>query len=255
MAHRPTDDDLYEAVNAFFAKISADGTLNTLKERYYGHTTHAGQGDSHTFTRSMERRFPKYEQLIKRIAREEGVDWRLLAAVSYRESHWNPKAVSPTGVRGMMMLTRTTASEMGVKNRLDAEQSLRGGARYFRKTRRRIPDRIRDPDRTWFALAAYNVGMGHLRDARAITEHQGGNPDKWADVMQRLPLLQQKDYYKFTKYGYARGMEAVIYVQHIRSYFNMLDWQQVDEYRRKPPVQVSEHLPAQLRDMAPLTAL
>ncbi len=255
LAHKPTDDDLYDAVNDFFTRISEDGTLDMLKERYYGHTSHAGQGDSHTFALNVERRFPQYERLIKEVAREEGIDWRLLAAISYRESHWNPRAVSPTGVRGMMMLTQTTAREMKIENRLDAEQSLRGGARYFRKSRRRIPKQIRDPDRTWFALAAYNVGMGHVRDARALTKRQGGNPDSWSEVMERLPLLQQKAYYKQTKYGYARGMEAVIYVQHIRSYFNMLDWQQVDEYRRKPPVHVTAHLPEGLRDVGPLIAL
>lgn len=255
LAQTPTDDELYNEVNEFFARIAEDGTLNMLKERYYGHTTHAGQGDSLTFSLSMKRRFPKYETLIKEIARKEGIDWRLLAAISYRESHWNPKAVSPTGVRGMMMLTQTTAKEMGVTNRLDVEQSLRGGARYFKKLLRRIPRKVGDPDRTWFALAAYNVGMGHLRDARELTRQQGGNRDKWSDVMQRLPLLQQRAFYKKTKYGYARGMEAVIYVQHIRSYYNLLDWQQVDEYRRKPPTRIAQHVPDGLRNMAPLTAL
>jgi membrane-bound lytic murein transglycosylase F len=255
MGHKPTDDELYEAVNQFIANISENGTLDTLKERYYGHTTHAGQGDAYTFTRMLERRFPKYEKLIKQVAREEGVDWRLLAAVSYRESHWNPKAVSPTGVKGMMMLTRTTAKEMGVTNRLDVEQSLRGGARYLRKIRRRIPTHIRDPDRTWFALSAYNFGMGHMRDARTLTKQQGGDPDQWADVMQRLPLLQQSKYYKKTRYGYARGSEALTYVQHIRNYYNLLDWQQAGEGRRKPPTQVQAHLPPELRDGSPLTAL
>ncbi len=255
MALSPENDELVDAVNQFITTISEDGTLKTLKERYYGHTTHAGQGDARTFTRMVERRFPQYEQLIKRVAREEGVDWRLLAAVSYRESHWNPKAVSPTGVRGMMMLTRTTAKEMGVTNRLDAEQSLRGGARYFRKIRRRIPSRIRDPDRTWFALAAYNIGMGHMRDARILTRQQGGNADQWSEVMQRLPQLQQRKYYKQTKYGYARGSEALVYVQHIRNYFNLLDWRQAGEGRRKPPAQVQAHLPPELRNMSQLTAI
>lgn len=255
LAYKEGDDELYDAVNAFMARIEEDGTLSALKERFYGHTSHAGQGDSFTFQRSVERRLPQYEDLIKRIAIEEGVDWRLLAAISYRESHWNPKAVSPTGVRGMMMLTQTTAKEMGVSNRLDLEQSLRGGARYFRKTRRRLPNHIRPPDRTWFALGAYNVGMGHIRDARKLTKEQGADPDKWADVMQRLPLLQQRAFYKRTAHGYARGMEAVIYVQHIRSYYNLLAWQQVDEHRRKPPVQVLAHIPERLRDISSLSAL
>jgi membrane-bound lytic murein transglycosylase F len=249
------DETLYAAVNEFLQTISENGTLDTLKERYYGHTTHAGQGDARTFTRSVSSRLPKYEALIKQVAREEGVDWRLLAAISYRESHWNPRATSPTGVRGMMMLTRATAGEMDVKNRLDAEQSLRGGARYFRKIKRRIPAQIRDPDRTWFALASYNVGLGHVRDARKLTKQQGGDADQWSEVMQRLPLLQQRKFYKQTKYGYARGTEAVTYVQHIRNYYNLLEWQQADRWRRKPPVPVQAHIPPELRDTAQLIAL
>ncbi len=248
-------DDLYNAVNLFMTRIDADGTLATLEERYYGHTTHAGQGDARTFTRNVERRLPKYESLIRQVAREEGLDWRLLAVISYRESHWNPRATSPTGVRGMMMLTRTTAREMKVANRLDAEQSLRGGARYFLKIRRRIPQRIRDPDRTWFALAAYNAGLGHVHDARKLTEQQGGDPDKWSDVMQRLPLLQQRQYYRNTRYGYARGTEAVTYVQHIRNYYNLLEWQQVERARRKPPTRVETLLPLELRNTDALNAI
>jgi membrane-bound lytic murein transglycosylase F len=255
MSKRVADDDLYAAVNLFMARIGADGTLATLVERYYGHTTHAGQGDARTFTRNVERRLPNYETLIKQVAREEGLDWRLLAVISYRESHWNPSATSPTGVRGMMMLTRTTAKEMGVHNRLDAEQSLRGGARYFLKIRRRIPQRIRDPDRTWFALAAYNAGLGHVHDARILTQQQGGSPDKWSDVMQRLPLLQQREYYKQTKYGYARGTEAVTYVQHIRNYYNLLEWQQAERSRRKPPTRVEALLPLELRNTDALKAI
>ncbi len=255
MAKDPADDNLYGAVNRFMARIGANGTLATLVERYYGHTTHAGQGDARTFSRNVERRLPKYEQLIKRVAQEEGLDWRLLAVISYRESHWNPRATSPTGVRGMMMLTRTTAREMGVGNRLDVEQSLRGGARYFLKIRRRIPQRIRDPDRTWFALAAYNVGLGHVRDARLLTQQQGGDPDKWSEVMERLPLLQQREYYKATKYGYARGTEAVTYVQHIRNYYNLLEWQQAERSRRKPPTLIEALLPLELRDSEALKAI
>ena len=251
----PADDELYQAVNLFMARIHANGTLAMLKERYYGHTTHAGQGDARTFTRNVERRLPKYQKLIKQVAREEGLDWRLLAVISYRESHWNPRATSPTGVRGMMMLTRTTAKEMGVGNRLDAEQSLRGGARYFLKIRRRIPEQIRDPDRTWFALAAYNVGLGHVRDARKLTQQQGSDPNQWSEVMQRLPLLQQRKFYKKTKYGYARGTEAVTYVQHIRNYYNLLEWQQAERSRRKPPTQVEALLPLELREIDVLNAI
>ena len=123
-----------------------------------------------------------------------------------------------------MMLTLNTAKDVGVKNRLNADQSIIGGAKYFKRIYDRIPERIADPDRTWLALAAYNIGFGHLEDARILTEHHGGNPDKWADVRENLLLLAKRKYYKFTKHGYARGWEAVGYVQNIRNFHSIIAW-------------------------------
>jgi len=217
------------SVDLFFDAIKTDGTLEELKERHYGHISHMRRTDAKAFARKVEETLPSVEELIKRVAIEEGVDWRLLAAVSYQESHWNPKARSPTGVRGLMMLTKVTAKEMGVTDRVDAEQSLRGGARYFLKTLSRMPDTIQEPDRTWMALASYNVGYGHLMDARKITQQQGGDPDVWRDVMERLPLLRKRAYYSKTRYGYARGDEPVNYVQRIRNYYQQLAWRERDE--------------------------
>ena len=122
------------------------------------------------------------------------------------------------------MLTRLTAKEVGISNRLDPEQSISGGSSYFKSIYQRLPERIQDPDRIWLALAAYNVGFGHLEDARVLTQRQGGNPDIWIDVKERLPLLQKRKYYKQTKYGYARGYEPVVYVQNIRRYYDVLNW-------------------------------
>lgn len=124
----------------------------------------------------------------------------------------------------MMMLTLATAKQMGIKSRLDTEQSIRGGAKYFKRMIAMMPDRIPSPDRIWFALASYNVGFGHLNDARIITQQQGGDPDRWVEVKKRLPLLQQKKYYKHTKHGYARGQEPVHYVDNIRRFYDTLRW-------------------------------
>jgi membrane-bound lytic murein transglycosylase F len=124
-----------------------------------------------------------------------------------------------------MMLTQKTATEMGVSDRTDPLQSIRAGAAYLRKIHDRIPARIPEPDRMWMAVAAYNVGFGHLEDARVLTQKQGGNPDAWADVQKRLPLLRHADYYGDTRHGYARGgMQSVIYVRHIRQYYDLLVW-------------------------------
>lgn len=236
------------SLDSFFEKIRDNGQLRQLEERFYSHSHQINQIGSLTFTRAVEKKLPKYQALMEQVAREYNMDWRLLASISYQESHWNPKARSPTGVRGMMMLTLPTAKEMGVKNRLHTEQSLRGGARYFKKISQRVPERVPEPDRTWFALAAYNVGMGHVEDARIITEQQGGDPDKWADVKDRLPLLRKHRWYRHTKHGYARGNEPVTYVQNIRHFYNLLTWTDVTKNRKPPPKKVDQYLPETLKE-------
>ena len=203
------------------------------------------RGSAVTFSRRLKTRLPKWEESLRAAAKEQGLDWKLLAAISYQESHWNPRAKSPTGVRGLMMLTLTTAREMGVKNRLDPQQSIRGGARYFKKTFNRIPDSVVGQDRLWMALAAYNVGMGHLEDARVLTQREGGDPNLWADVEQRLPLLAKRKYYSTLKHGYARGWEPVAYVRNIRSYHNTIAWhQQIKQSRLASSRDDNQNTPA-----------
>ena len=144
--------------------------------------------------------------------------------MGYQESHWRANAVSPTGVRGLMMLTHATAKQLGVRDRTNPKQSILGGARYLQSLIRRLPERISGEDRLWLAIASYNVGMGHVEDARVLTERQGSNPNLWHQVKRRLPLLRQKRYYRTLKYGYARGNEPVTYVDNIRYYYDMLTW-------------------------------
>lgn len=237
---------LKSRMDTFLARLQEDGTLEALREEHFGHSQTVSRIGSHTFTRNMRKTLPKYRALIQQVAEEYQMDWHLLAAIAYQESHWNPKAESPTGVRGMMMLTIPTAKETGVTNRLDAGQSLRGGARYFKNMRRRLPDDIYEPDRTYMALAAYNIGRGHLEDARVLTDRQGGDPHLWADVMERLPLLQKSRYYETVKRGYARGQEAATYVQNIRHYYGILQWQDIASNKPLPPIQAENYLPQQL---------
>lgn len=219
---RKADDSLLRKASDFFRRIQFDGTLAQLIDRYYGHLDDFDYVQTRTFLRHVDSRLPRYVAYFRKAGEHDGLDWRLLAAMAYQESAWNPRAVSPTGVRGIMMLTLATAAHIGVKNRLNPRQSIRGGARYFRHILNEIPDRIAEPDRTWLALAAYNMGFGHLEDARAITQYRGMDPDKWVDVKQNLPLLQKKKWYKSMRYGFARGDEAVTYVERIREYYDQL---------------------------------
>ena len=241
---------LLARINTLLQTLQQDGTLARLRDIHFGHAESVSRMGSHTFMRNMHSALPPYRNLIQEVAEEYQVDWHLLAAMAYQESHWNPRAESPTGVRGMMMLTLPTAREMGVVNRLDPDQSLRGGARYLKNIKRRLPSDIYEPDRTWMALAAYNIGMGHLEDARVLTDRQGGDPHLWADVMQRLPLLEKKNFYNTVRHGYARGNEAVTYVQNIRHYYSVLQWQEIPENHALPPLRPEDYLPEVLQKLS-----
>ncbi|TDG14915.1 membrane-bound lytic murein transglycosylase MltF [Seongchinamella unica] len=240
------NDALLLRINQFLARLQAEGELEQLREEHFGHSKTVSRIGSHTFSRNMARTLPQYQALIEQVAAEYQMDWPLLAAIAYQESHWNPLAESPTGVRGMMMLTAPTAREVGVADRLDPGQSLRGGARYYKQLKRRLPDDIFEPDRTYMALAAYNIGRGHLEDARLLTDRQGGDPHLWSDVMERLPLLQNSKYYQNLRHGYARGKEAVTYVQNIRHYRGILQWQDIARNKPRPPIDTGQYLPATL---------
>lgn len=224
-AFRKSDDhSLLDAANRYLNGLKENGKLDQLRDRYFGHLQNFDYVGTRIYLRHIQTRLPEYRSLFEDAASTEGLDWQLVAAMAYQESHWDPDAVSPTGVRGLMMLTRATASHMGIDKRTDPAQSIDGGTRYIRKLINKVPERIEDPDRTWLAVAAYNIGFGHLEDARIITQNRGGNPDSWKDVREHLPLLRKKYYYRRTKHGYARGNEAVQYVENIRTYYDILRW-------------------------------
>lgn len=247
MVSENSHDDILASLIEFFGTAHHDGTLLALDDKYYGHVEQFNYVETRTFIKQVANTLPKYQALFEKYAQE--IDWRLLAAISYQESHWNPNARSYTGVRGMMMLTLATAKQMGIKSRLDTEQSIQGGAKYFKRMIAMMPDRIPSPDRIWFALASYNIGFGHLNDARIITQRQGGDPDRWVEVKTRLPLLQQKKYYKKTKHGYARGEEPVRYVENIRRYYDTLTWldDKAKEIEKEKAQLVAAQLAAELK--------
>ena len=164
---------------------------------------------------------PRYRNNFEEAARRSGLDWRLLAAVGYQESRWNPEAESPTGVRGLMMLTTSTALDLGV-DRNDGAQSIAGAGRLLQSLFEQLPAQIHEPDRTAMALAAYNQGIGHLLDARDVVVNLGGDPDSWSDVRKALPLLSDSEWQKTTKYGSARGSEAVSFVDGVMIYYMRL---------------------------------
>ena len=223
-ATSPRDDSLAPLVRRYFDDIQADGSLERVLARYYEAADRFDYVHSLNFVRHIHERLPELRPIFEQAAAETGFDWRLLAAIAYQESKWDPAATSATGVRGIMMLTEPTAARVGIDDRLDPVQSILGGARYLIEVENKIPPRIPEPDRMWLALAAYNVGFGHLEDARILTQRQGGSPDRWADVRRHLPLLAQERWYATLRRGYARGWEPVQFVDRIEGYLEMLVW-------------------------------
>jgi len=226
------DGTILKAANEFLTAYINTGRLAALEAKTLSHSDSFSVADSKRLGKLVIERLPDYEPLFRQTAEKYSLDWHLLAAVAYQESHWNPRARSPTGVRGLMMLTLNTAKEMKVSSRLDAKQSIEGGTAYLIKLKRRLANRIREPDRTLLALAAYNVGFGHLEDARILTQKGGKNPDLWRDVREFLPLLSHREYYSKSKYGYARGAEPVLYVDNIQYYQHYLQLHSLSKQKK-----------------------
>jgi membrane-bound lytic murein transglycosylase F len=196
-------DSLLARADEYLIRADRNGLVARVNDRYFGHTEKFDYVGTRAFIRHFESRLPRYREMFE---------------------HWRSHAVSPTGVRGIMMLTEATADYLDIEDRMDPISSIFGGARFFARQTERIPDSVDEPDRTWMALAAYNVGFNHIKDARQIVEWQGGDPDTWVDVSQALPLLAKQKWYSRVPYGYARGWEPVLYVNNIRSYYNIIKW-------------------------------
>lgn len=239
---KDNDNTLSAAMLDFFNNMNEDGTLARLEEKYLGHGDDFDYVDTRSFLRAVDNVLPDLQPLFEKYA--SAIDWKLLAAISYQESHWDPLATSPTGVRGLMMLTKNTAQSLGLSDRTDAEQSISGGMRYLQDMMDKVPDSVPQEEKIWFALAAYNMGYAHMLDARALTARQKGNPDSWADVKQRLPLLSQKAWYSKLTYGYARGHEAYAYVENIRKYqISLVGYLQEKEKKATERLEIAEAYP------------
>jgi len=218
---RNADPMLQTQVNEFFTRIRRDATLTRIVDKYYGHLQRLTEADILHFMNRVRTVLPQYKKHFHDAQDLTGIDWRLIAALGFQESHWDPTAVSPTGVRGLMMMQDDTAAQMGVKNLLDPRESILGGARYFALLRDLLSTAA-EPDRTWIALAAYNIGFGHLEDARSISRTLKLDPNVWVSMKQVLPLLMRPEYSTITKFGYARGGESVILTENVRQYYDIL---------------------------------
>lgn len=250
---RRSEHSLIDAAGAHMAAMRASGDLSHLMDRYYGHRDSFDYAGTRKFIQDYKSMLPHYRALFEAAGKRADIDWRLIAAVGYQESHWDPAAASPKGALGMMMLTPDTALLMNVEDRSDAVQSITAGSKYLWRMRRRISrlaPGISEPDLTWMALAAYNMGYGHLLDARRIAKLNGGNPDRWTDIKRALPLLMERRWYEKTRWGFARGHETRAYVRNIRNYYDILVWltEGRNAWRRTEPAM---EVPVKAADIRP----
>jgi membrane-bound lytic murein transglycosylase F len=221
-AVRKGDEELLEVVDKFFTRVRTDGTLDEIYKRYHDNKDILGRFDLKTFHRKVKTHLPRYQRLIKTASEKHGFDWRFIAAMIYQESHFDPQARSYTGVRGLMQVTQQTAEEMGIRNRMDPEQSISAGVGYLASLYDRFEDVDSDKNRLLLAVASYNVGYGHVRDAQKIAEQHDLDPDSWASLVETLPLLRMPEFYRETRFGYARGTEPIRYVENVMAYYEVL---------------------------------
>jgi membrane-bound lytic murein transglycosylase F len=226
-AVRKGEKALLDKVNEFFDTVEQDGTFKDISNRYYAYLEKFDHMDIKKFQQRIATRLPRYEKTIRKAAELTGFDWRLIAALIYQESQFRPWAKSFSGVRGLMQLTLPTARDMGVKNRLDPRQSILGGCKYLKKLYD-VFEEAPDPHRMSIALAAYNVGKGHIRDAQRIATQMDLDPNQWSSLEKTLPLLRQRKYYKKSKFGYCRGTEPVFHVQRTLTYYDVLKRQAIE---------------------------
>jgi len=218
---------LLERINNFFRKIKANGKFAEIYKRYYTDVDYFDYYDLKTYHRRLRKRLPMYKPIIKKAAESHGFDWRLIGALIYQESHFNPEAESHAGAYGLMQLTARTAKSLGVENILDPSENINAGVAHLKKLYDYY-DQVQDPDRLYLALAAYNTGQGHVQDARNLARKMNLDPNKWSSISKTLPMLRLRKYFKYSKYGFCRGTEAIQYIRQIMIYYDILKQQGVE---------------------------
>jgi len=234
-AVHPKSTKLLEKINSFFNSIRENGTFEKIYARYYANLDDFDYVDLQIYHNRLKSRLPKYRDIIQEAAVRNGFDWRLIAAQIYQESHFNPRAKSHAGAYGLMQLTLNTAGSYQVTDVYDPQQNIHAGVRHL-KSLYDFFEPAEDDDRLRIAFAAYNIGQGHIQDARRLAAKLNLDPDKWASLEEVLPKLRYRKHYKHTRYGYCRGTEPISYVERIMMYYDILKHQGI-EYETNTPVE------------------
>lgn len=177
------------------------------------------------FQQDIQNLLPLWKKSFEKYGKRYGIPWTLVAAIAYQESKWNNDARSYTGVRGLMQLTTQTAEHLGVKDRKDAQESIRGGAMYLQYLFSKSPANINSFDRWVQALAAYNIGWAHLRDIHRLAQTKKKNAYHWSQLKELLPLKADAQYEDTFRFGLARGGETVHFIENVLTYYQFLNLQ------------------------------
>ena len=219
-AVRRDNPALLAALNQYVQEEKGGLFFNMMKKRYFK--------NRRTITRAKDSlrvdlsgRLSPYDELVKKYARQYGQDWRLITAQMYQESKFDPQATSWVGARGLMQIMPVTGRELGFTDLHDPEDNIHAGVKYMSQLVNRFDSNVPIEERTRFALAAYNVGYGHVLDARRLAREKGWNPDKWfGHVEQAMRLLTKPAYHKRARYGFCRCGQPVHYVGNIQNMYD-----------------------------------
>jgi membrane-bound lytic murein transglycosylase F len=226
-AVHPQAHQLLEKINSFFKSIKENGKLAEIYDRYYGDVEEFDYVDLRAFHHSIQTKLSRFQPFIKAVAEKHGFDWRLIAAQIYQESHLNPWAQSHAGAKGLMQILPSTAQSLGVNDIYNPVENINAGVQHLKNLYDRF-EGMKEEDRLLIALAAYNVGHGHIEDARNLADDLNLNPNSWESLARTLPMLTYRRYYKKAKYGYCRGNEPVDYTKQIMIYFDILKRQGIE---------------------------
>ena len=216
-AVRKNSGKLLTEINEWLTQFKETREYKLIYAKYFqnNRSAHIVESDYYALTSG---RISAYDDYIKTYSEELGWDWRLIASLMYQESRFQPNVRSWAGAFGLMQLMPSTANRFGINHNSSHEQQIRAGIKFLTWLEEKL-DFIEDrEEKIKFTLAAYNVGLGHIIDARNLAEKNGSNPDIWEDSVDKF-LLSKSDpkFYNdpVVKYGYCRGKETYAYVRDI----------------------------------------
>jgi len=218
-ALRPNNPELAEFMDGFVSDIRGTLNYNVARRRYFEDNRRLARVKEHRA--SVSGRLSPYDAIFKRYANQYGLDWRLMVAMAYQESRFDPNAKSWTGAQGVFQLMPLTARELGFEELSEPEVGIHAGVKYVSQLFERIDPSIDLKHRLRFAVAGYNAGWGHVEDARRLADEKGWDPDKWFGHTERaILLLAEPAYYRHARHGYVRGIETMRYVSQIQNLYD-----------------------------------